>query len=422
VKNEFSYPLNGADRFQVFFDEAARRKTGIGNVIRAHVTVSGIISAEDLELKIAHQDFFFRIASLMLKKKWYSPLLYLKGSGHVDWKKVLTVHHGTDPAASIASALRKDCFFNGSAPVHIDVVYEGQRSHIIISASHIIMDYAGMENLIASMAWNDKVNLKSEAKIISKSFLKKISDAFQSTIFVARLSGWNLTRLARNTGAGKPLLEKLELTEQETAGINTRREYEIRTNALSFFLGCAMYSIRQVKGLLSHSKTNYFVAVPVERRSPAYKKDLLSNHLSFLYFGAAEAEIINVKEVSQAVSRQMISQAKKNLPEKFSSLMQLFRFVPSQLYKAFINLPSNGHSGTFAFSLLGNSCLENKSFMGFPVEDVTHYAPVISPPGLNIVFTQFHGRLKIILSFDESRITRDDARALLAAIKDNLLH
>jgi hypothetical protein len=53
--------------------------------------------------------------------------------------------------------------------------------------------------------------------------------------------------------------------------------------------------------------------------------------------------------------------------------------------------------------------------------DVTHFAPVISPPGLNIIFSEFSGRLKVLCSYDENRILKDDVISFLRTLKSNLL-
>lgn len=421
MSGPYSYPLNGADRFQLFFDSAARKRTGIGNVIRVVITIEGLISTEELMAELEKNSIVKILIQLKLRRHWYSTLFRFESDeSQADLASCVTFHAG-DASHAMQVALSRDFPPSAGKLFHIDAICRQGQTDIIISTSHILMDYKGMENLIASLAGEKLKTFRSGTGSGEKSFNKKLAGAIRATRYVAGLSGWNMRRLKRRTGKGIAELELLELSEEETTAVNSKMDQEVRTNALSFFLGCSLDALKQHEELLNRSTGNFFVAVPVERRPAKNNHDVLSNYLSFLYFHAKENEITNVKEISGMVFYQMIRQAKEKLPEKFSALLHLFRFIPAKVYSAFINLPGNGHAGTFAFSMLGNSCLENKPFMGRKVLNVTHYAPVISPPGLNIVFTAFRNKLKIILSFDEGRITREDAAALLQTIRKNLL-
>jgi hypothetical protein len=420
VNKSTSYPLGGADAFQLFFDRLARKRAGVGNVIRAAIVVDGEIPEQAFRSAVNSNRALLELSSLCLKRKWYSPFRALGRSKRAPIPENIFSFHAGDPVAAISSALARDCSFANGSPVFVDVIPLVHQTCVIISANHVLMDYAGMENLIASFSGAAPPFYLPQKDGPGKSFFKKLKGAIEATLFVASVSGWNMKRLSLNTGKGKAALEKLELSADETQHVKFRAADEMQSGALPFYLGCSLFSLCSLKKLLAGSG-RYFIAVPVERRPAAGRNAILSNYISFLYFHAGARELKSIKDVSLAFTQQMVSQARKNLPEKFSSLLDLFRFVPDPLYRAFINLPSNGHSGTFAFSLLSGSRLENNSFMGFPVADVTHYAPVVSPPGLNIVFTEFKGRLKIILSFDESRITRESAHELLAGIRKNLL-
>jgi len=423
VSNFSSYCLSGADRFQLFFDSVARKKTGTGNVIRAAVIVSGIIPEYDLRQSIIQNEAIRLMCSLSLKQKWYSALYRLENDKHnADPGSMIFFHQDENREDAYIHALSRDCSFYSGSPICIDVIYSGQQTHVIFSINHVLMDHAGMENLLVSFSESRIMQLLPRKKRQGKFILNKIADAIGATLFVAALSGWNMRRLPVISGKRIPDYEKLELTEEETRRANLKLTNEIQTSKLAFFLGCAMHALDASEELLVGNPEKYFVAVPINRRSASDKETVFSNFLSFIYFQAKAGEMKSIKNISQRISQQMILQARKKLPGKFSSLLDLFRFVPATLYRAFINLPGNGDSGTFAFSLLSNSLLENKLFLGFPVTDVSHYAPVISPPALNIVFNEFNGRLKIILSFDESRINKMKARELLLTIRKNLLN
>ena len=383
--------------------------------------MKGIIPEPDF-LSMFHANEAVRLISEMrLTKKWYSPLYKFEGSDRpYSPEMICTFHKNDNPANALSAALLREISLRTGPLIHADVIFSEEETCIVFSASHVLMDYAGMENLLASFG-SGEVKLFPEKISSGKSFFGKLSDSIRSTIFVASLSSWNMKRLEKYQSHGNACYEMQELSVDETRRVRILGSEEIKTNPLSFFLGSTTFSLHAHPEMLKRSNGNYFIAVPLDRRNQANKNVLLANYISFLFFNLKPGELKSVKDTAQSISSQMISQARKKLPEKFSALMEIFRFIPAPLYNAFIELPGNGNSNTFAFSMLANSMLENNSFMGLPVLDVTHYAPVISPPGLNIVFTEFNGRLKIMFSFDENRIKREQVKALMNTIKKNLL-
>jgi NRPS condensation-like uncharacterized protein len=410
---EKSYPLNGADRFQLYFDSVARKKTGVGNVIRAAVSLEGIISEQIILKGIEENKWMYDISRLTLRRSLFSQLYKLE-SESVTNRFSLTFHKGSIEE-TMDAIHSKDCDLEKANPsMFVDVVYGDNQTHLIISVSHILMDHTGMENLLSLLSGDHNIVTfaRSENK---KPLSKKLSDAFAATKFVASLSGWSVKRLAGTKKQSRASFELLELSQEETLQVKKR----ITGQALPFLLGSTVYSLSRHKNLLTGK--NYFVPVPLDRRNASDQNSILSNFISFLYFKAEDSDLASIEKITEVISKQTISQARKNHPGKFSSLLDIFRYVPNPLYATLIELPSAGHAATFAFSLLSNSKLEGKKIFGSRVLDVTHFAPVISPPGLNVIFSEFGGRMKVLCSYDECRILKEDVGSFLNTLKLNLL-
>lgn len=413
-----TYFLNGADRFQLYFDSLSRKKTGVGNIIRAEIIVDGEVPEAKLK-ELAGGEVFGFLSAIYPSRKWYSPVFSWKLKADAA-RTIFFFHRQQNAREFVRQLLRKDCSFE-DCPVSVDVVYSLTQTHILVSANHALFDYAGMENLIACISGNKNDLVLQKPLPRSESLFRKIAGTVSSTIFMARNSSLNIRRLLKTENRASASLTHVELNQEETETMMRRSQEEIKTNNLSFFLGASACALSEMQSQLSDKRGDYFIAVPVNRRQASHKDVLLSNYLSFIFFRAKNEDVHTVKDTAQLFLRQMISQARNGMTDKFEMLLDIFRFLPRVIYRAFLELPSNGHSTTFAFSLLENSVLENQSFMGLPVLNVTHYPPVISPPGLNLVFTFFNGRLKIICSFDESRISSDDVALLLDRIRKSLV-
>ena len=416
MSRRISYALSGADRFQLYFDAVARKNTGIGNVIRAVVTLEGTVPTSEILHALKNDKAMNILRGLALKRNFFLGDCRIESATNQASPEIkLNLMTFQEAMSLIAS---KDCDFLKGTPLHADVAYSDKGTHLILSVNHVIMDHAGMEILLSSLAGEDSLIDFAESNS-KKTFTSKLTEAIAATRHVSSLSSWSMKRLADKREKGSAAFELVELSPEETELVKKNMTIKLKANQLAFFLGCSMFSISKHSELLTGK--NYFVPVPVDRRTASSQNSLLSNFISFLYFKAEESDLESLEKITGVISKQTIMQAKKNIPEKFSSLLDLFRHVPSPLYKAFIDLPSRGHAATFAFSLLSGSKLEGKKILGRRVLDVTHYAPVISPPGLNVIFSEFNSKLKILCSFDERRISRKNILAYLDTIKQNLL-
>ncbi len=415
--------MNGADRFQLFFDRITRRTTGCGNVIRARITIDGIIPENHFRELINSNKALRFLAGRYPKREWYSTIYRWKVNKQVDTSRILSIHSEQNAEVKIQQLLATDCTLKPGDSIKLAVVYQkNERTHIIISVNHSLLDYAGMENLIASVAGISK-NIIPEKQLKSEgTFIKKFKDTVSATAYVASRTSWNLRRLNKNIQQPKHCIEVFEFTTEESSKIKQHLQNEIKSTALPFFVAVSLAAIHNNKNLLTDKSGDFFIAVPLDRRPASHKNVLTGNYLSFVYFHKADSEMSDIRSLTVTFGAQMIQQARKAIPEKFISLLELFRFLPPAIYWAWMNLPTKGNSTSFALSLLSNSALEKNTFMGFKVIDVTHYPPVISPPGLNIVFTEFRSQLKIIISYDEKRISKSQIQDFIIEVRKNLLN
>lgn len=415
--------MNAADRFQFFFDTVARKTTGCGNIIRAEITLEGIVAEKKLRDLIASNKEIQTLSRMYVQRKWHSTLYSFQIKTHVDIHSILHFYQDDAIEQKLVIELSSDCDLHKSSAVRIAVFYlSNETTKIIISVNHTLLDYVGMENLIASLSGNTAEVILEKKLKTEGSFYKKFADTVMATAYVAKRTSWNLRRLKTNTLQPKPCLEVVALSIEESKCVKQNLQSKIKSTALPFFIASSVFALRRYAALLTDKRGDFFIAVPLNRRPLSHQNVLIGNYLSFVYFHQMDTAIGDIKSLTASFNSQMIEQARKGMPQKFASLLQLFRFLPPIIYHWWMNLPTLGQSASFAFSLLPESALATKTFMGFRVKDVTHYPPVISPPGLNIVFTEFRERLKIIISFDENRMTKEQAQLFVSDIRKNLLN
>lgn len=407
--------MTGSDRFHLFLDRYGRQISSTGNVVKARVVLEGRPDKSFFLKKIRHNKALQFLAATYPEKKWYSAEIVWKQGNAYDIERLISFHEITSAAEIPGRMMERDCDFPRGAPVHIDIFYEKDaHTHFILSVNHSLLDHTGMELLLQHISEEstDLILQKKDADKIS--LLKKFIQSVTVTFFVAGKSGWNIQRLGRKKGSALPACEEMVITKMEFERNNNSQ------TGLPYYLAKLVHSITSEKSLFEKEDLPVFIPVPLDRRTTGFKKVLLSNRMSFLFFRAEPADFNDVKKLQKSFLQQMLTQARKNMPEKFESLMNLFRFLPAFIYKAFLNLPSKGHSSTLAFSSLSASFLENGIFMGLQVRDYTHYPPLLTPPGLNVVYMEYRGGLKIIVTFDRQCIEADRIRKLFRDLKQKL--
>ncbi len=409
--------MTGSDRFHLFLDRYGRKISSTGNVVKARIVLEGKVDKQLILEKTAGNKALQFLASTFPEKKRYSPEIVWKQRFSDNPARLISFHEISSRGEISAAMMERDCDFSGDAPLHIDIYYEKDtQTHFILSVNHSLLDHTGMELLLQHISGENTDLLLQKNEDAEISLLKKFIDSVSITFFVAGKSGWNIQRFARRQGSALPSCEEIVITKQELEQNKNNQS----PGGLPDYLASLVHSITQDKTLFEKAGRPVFIPVPLDRRTSAFKNVLLSNRMSFLFFRADQNEFNDIGELRKSFLQQMLNQARKGMPQKFESLLSLFRFLPAFIYKAFLNLPSKGNSSTLAFSSLPASFLEKGTFLGHKVRDYTHYPPLLSPPGMNVVFMEFRGGLKIIVTFDRHCIGADRIRTLLSDVKQKL--
>lgn len=407
--------MTGADRFQLILDENGRKKSGIGNVLRTHIITKGHLPENEIKERFLKNEGIKFLLNTSLSKKWNSPITKWKNKEILNASELISFYHSDDINILLNDFLKRDCNIKTGTALSLDIVYESnQKTHFIFSVNHTLIDYAGFEMLLRSFSsgqneyeLNEKINKRY-------SFSRNIINTIKATAFVAARSGWNIQCLKKTMA--KPVLAFHSIEISKTKLKNTNR----KVNGIPLYLASTIFAWSRQKNYQEMKDLPLFIPTPVERRFGKSKNALRSNYLSFLFFRIDKIDITDIQNLSEKILKQLILQAKLNIPDKFQSLLDVFAYLPDSIYKAFINLPSKGKSSTFAFSSLPISFLQSGDFCGQSVENYTYYPPFLSPPGINIVFMEMKEGLKIITSFDVNRISKEEVTLLLAEIKNSL--
>jgi hypothetical protein len=79
-----------------------------------------------------------------------------------------------------------------------------------------------------------------------------------------------------------------------------------------------------------------------------------------------------------------------------------------------------GQIASCCFSYIGESGYQHPTFLGVPVRNLFHMPRVPVPPGIGLFFTQFRGRLNVVLTYLDGLLDDDAATAMMSALSSRL--
>ena len=166
---------------------------------------------------------------------------------------------------------------------------------------------------------------------------------------------------------------------------------------------------------------NYMVPVTMDMRtSDDIRKELLLNHVSYLFFKVPAEDAGDMKKIMKAVKLQMFEQVKAKMPKDLNEASSLLRIAPFSFLSKVLYLHFKGKAASFLFSYLGNRPGQLTEFMGLKIENLFHTPRVPVPPGLGFFFNYFNGQLNFVISYLDGLLSDEEVMMLTKSVKEKL--
>jgi len=249
--------------------------------------------------------------------------------------------------------------------------------------------------------------------------------ARRSILHIAQASRAPIASLAPD-GAARPGdaidYRIVAFSEEETAAIDEAGERAGAGFRKSLFsLAATIRAIDAIRVRRGAPPLPMAIPVPIDLRRRGALGPTLSNHVTFLFFRVEPRQATSTGQVVSLLKEQMMDQMREGIPQSCATMMDLFRRVPLAAYARLVRRPSKGQIATFFFSDTGESCSGLETFLGHPVADAFHFAPVSRPPGVAVIFTRFRGRLAAVLSWAEGCLDESEQRLFEERLRAELL-
>jgi len=315
-------------------------------------------------------------------------------------------------------------------------------------AFHLIQN--GKKESLFAMTFDHRLFDARGAEAFLELFLeyssgKEIADILKGIRLTAPagLSDWmNKFYAGRNVNRkmlslSRPLFDTLPLPQGNGRGFNfhlvsfgiddTKKIYDKAYSEagylmeMPYLLSVVMQTVHELFKKRGIDADNYMAPVTMDMRtSDDIGKELLLNHVSYLFFKVPAEDAEDLKNIMKAVKLQMFEQVKAKLPKDLNEASSLLRIVPFSFLSKVLYLHFKGKAASFLFSYLGDRPGQLTEFMGLRIKNLFHTPRVPVPPGLGFFFNYFNGRLNFVISCLDGLLSDEEIIMLTTDVKKKL--
>jgi len=394
--------LTGADCFILALEKHNQLQGSIGNTCRYVLELAGKLDSRTFKEKINQDTIIQQLSALSVAKT----ALFSKPRWQSNPIKEIEVAMYESDAFIPDAVLQKQFTIEHPGLFSFDIVNRSNGNcSLILSWHHLLMDGYGAVLLLKRISDSTKeITLSGEELKVNRS-IQNIRQAAKAKFFIDKTWKKELSSIS-STKEYKSVNQKIKViqfTEEETKQIeNNAMVLGAKFGLSPFYLACSARGVMQILQERKVSVSNFWVPVPQNTRKKGALGPLLSNHISFLFYRIASADISSLKECVSSINNQMVNQIRDSLPKAYGLLQSFLKRVPSSFYYQLIKGPQGKSLASFLFTVAEEHPQELLEFEELKVLNALSLPPNNFKPGLTFAFMRFNKCLQImLLCFDE---------------------
>ena len=420
--------LSGADCFHLVLDKHAKKHGAGGNVMRKVFYFNSRLDFNKIENILKSSAVIYWLCNIKLVQPSFFSLpywKYLDAGNEIIIQQHDAVHE--DEIPGIISA--RDITVESERFIEADIIYyPSGNSAFVLSWNHILLDAKGTTLLF------EHLNTVSDNKTQDNELF-----------FPAMEKKYNIVQYIRNmyqvkhfvqTSARPPVRsvanDKKKPTDRRTLtkiiSFNADETRKIQENAFKvgsrfgptlYFVACCSHVINVITK--QKNKTgDLWVPVPYDGRLRGAAGPLISNCVSFLFYRIPETELNTVPQTVKHLSKQMTSQIKDGIPQKYAMFLNMMRHIPLWLYYFIISRTGKGVFASFLYTSTGDNFNDLKSLFGEPIKNIIIIPALTFPPGLTFVFLKHDEAININIAYSPEIISDNELHLIEQKLKENL--
>jgi hypothetical protein len=420
--------LSGADCFHIVLDKHSHKhKTG-GNTMHHLFCFDENIDEEKIQQAIGRSALLYWLCNIELVHGSLKRIPYWKFSDQGRQPIISPIYHQTEGEVP-DQVLQTDISLEAERFIQFHIIrYPSGKSSLVMSWNHILMDGKGTSLLIRHLdemfegrenAFDDFFPAKGKRPDI----IGYIRNMYKVKAFIKRSAKAPIASIAGETPLqGEPFLYKtICFSKEETAQIDANAfNNGARIGANLYNFSCCLHAVhRHLKN--KRSDGVLWTPIPYDGRLRGAKGPVISNAVSFVFYRVSPDKLGSLRQTVGYLSGQMAEQLKKQIPQRYTRLLNMMRHIPLSLYYYLISRTGKGAFSSFLYSTTGNNYNDFQTLFGYRVQRMTVYPCPTYPPGLTFIFTRHLHALNISFAYLPSVLDKSALDELLTDLKQLLL-
>jgi hypothetical protein len=421
--------LSGADCFHLVLDKHAKKHGTGGNVMRKIFYFNNALSFDKINEILQSSPVIYWLCNIKLAK---GRLFKLPCWEYIDRNnKIILLEHHTENENEIPEIiLTRDITIESKRFIEADLVhYPSGGCAFVLSWNHMLLDAKGTTLLF------EHLNLLSEnkpqdfdtffpAKVKETNIITYIRNMYKVKKFVQTSAKAPVSSVANSkfkSAEGKTLIKVISFNTAETIKIN---ENAYRTGSRfgpTLYLVACCSHVTHFLNQQRNKSGDIWLPVPYDGRLRGATGPLISNCVSFLFYRIKQNELETVEQTVKSLSRQMTSQIRDGIPQKYSMFLNMMRHIPLWLYYFLISRTGKGVFASFLYTSTGDNFNNLYSLFGEPIRNINMIPALTFPPGLTFVFLKHDEALNINIAYSPDIINNNELLLIEQKIKEILL-
>ena len=289
---------------------------------------------------------------------------------------------------------------------------------IIFAWHHSLLDAHGAEMAIAQILEelaDQETKPQAFSALLPKTILSPFKDlsktwkalnAAKKAIF-QKSSGKISTQIGETRSKSKQRYLIVHLSTEQQSGLEQNYErFSMGFFKSAYHLACVSKAFQTVRDELNYSAEDLCVVVPHDLRRSVKHREIISDKLSSLFF-RLPSDGCTIQQLTDQIVDQLQDMVASRFADNLRIFFNVIKLLPRQLASALVKKPSQSKFCSFYFSDTGDKISQLKDIGSSKITDVTHYPPLLTPPPFSVVFSKYDSRMKIIMTFDDNKISKE---------------
>ncbi|KYF88948.1 hypothetical protein BE20_21545 [Sorangium cellulosum] len=428
--------LGGIDHFHLMNDRAMRARGQAGNHCLFVLELDGRLDLGRLAARLeratrALPELRFRLDNSVL--------------GRVGRPRWVVDHHRRAPeprlhevagererAARIEALLAER--ISAERPWALDVVRgAGEGDTVVLRHHHALTDGRGADRLVAWLGSGsgdapDDPPLRQERHDAPERLLAAmgrderlaLARAYKAHVLaLGRAPILSLARACPGVRAATSRVARLALSAEETRAFDLRVRQRARLAETSLMLIAAARLADRALVARGFAPPHHVVPLPLSLDPKGGARRLFGNHLTMVLLSLGRDELYDDARAVARVAEQQRAMVRDRLDLAMVAALDLARWLPGPVYRWLGDQPFEGELASLIVSNPGAVTVDR--FAGLPVRSAYPLPAVVTPPGFQVIFSRFDGRLSASIVHGDGLLRPDEAAAMPGALRAELL-